>query len=99
MKEVFEKFRLEPYEIFSTKEENSIVIFPEVPFWIAVSRQGLVALQEMKNTGSIECVAEKVLGRTDTVSYTHLSQPEKSAVSGVVCLMEAGIFYGIRLFV
>ena len=27
------------------------------------------------------------------------SQPEKSAVSGVVCLMEAGIFYGIRLFV
>ena len=26
------------------------------------------------------------------------SQPEKSAVSGVVCLMEAGIFYGMRLF-
>lgn len=65
MKEVFEKFTLEPYEIFSTKDENSIVIFPEVPFWIAVSKQGLAALQEMKNTGSIECVAEKVLGRAD----------------------------------
>ena len=74
MKEVFEKFRLEPYEIFSTKEENSIVIFPEVPFWIAVSRQGLVALQEMKNTGSIECVAEKVLGRTDMKAIEEIEE-------------------------
>lgn len=53
MRETFEKLTLDPYEIFSTRGENSIVIFPEIPFWVAVSKQGLAALEEMKRTGSI----------------------------------------------
>lgn len=62
MKSLNEKLILEPYEIFSVRGKNYIIIFPEIPFWIAVSQQGFLALEEMKLTGSIENVARKVFG-------------------------------------
>ena len=74
MRETFEKLTLDPYEIFSTRGENSIVIFPEIPFWVAVSKQGLAALEEMKRTGSIRRVAEKVLGSGETQALEEIKK-------------------------
>lgn len=74
MRETFEKLTLDPYEIFSTRGENSIVIFPEIPFWVAVSKHGLAALEEMKRTGSIRRVAEKVLGSGETQALEEIKK-------------------------
>lgn len=69
-----ETFTLEQYEIFSIQGENKIIIFPDVPFWIAVTEQGFSALEEMKKTGNFEKVSLKVLGNGDTESIDKIIQ-------------------------
>ena len=43
-----DKLVLEDYETFSVRGKNRIVIFPNVPFWIAVTETGFKALEEMR---------------------------------------------------
>lgn len=81
-----EKYKMEKYEVFSIKGENRIIIFPEVPFWIAVSKTGYIALEEMSKTGSIQETAEKVFGKaeeTEISEVTKLFEP----------LMKSSILY------
>lgn len=46
-----DKLVLEDYETFSVRGKNRIVIFPNVPFWIAVTETGFKALEEMRKNG------------------------------------------------
>ena len=59
------QYILEKFEIFSIRENNRIVIFPDIPFWIAVTEQGYLALEAMKSTGNFKEVAQNVFGNTN----------------------------------
>ena len=65
-----DKLVLEDYETFSVRGKNRIVIFPNVPFWIAVTETGFKALEEMRKNGDKVKVAQKLYGKL-TNSFYH----------------------------
>lgn len=60
-----DKLVLEDYETFSVRGKNRIVIFPNVPFWIAVTETGFKALEEMRKNGDKVKVAQKLYGKSE----------------------------------
>lgn len=74
MKYVEEKYTMESYETYSKKRNNRIIIFPNIPFWIAVSEQGFHVLEEMKETGSIEETAKRVFGEVTENKLIEIKQ-------------------------
>lgn len=50
------------YSIISRKGGNSIVLFPEVPYWIATTKQGKDFLKNLDGKKSVLEISNKVLG-------------------------------------
>ena len=66
-----DKLVLEDYETFSVRGKNRIVIFPNVPFWIAVTETGFKALEEMSEyscaiTPQVRQAGNRLSGLTET---------------------------------
>lgn len=51
------KYKIANYFIFSKKNDNYIVVFPDIPYWIATIELGIVALNEIKEGKTLSEIA------------------------------------------
>lgn len=77
-------YQVEKYEIISERNNISIVIFPEIPFWAAVDKKGLQILEFLKNGITLETLSDNSkLSQTECQQFV-----ETLEKSGVVYLNE-----------
>lgn len=57
------KYNLSRYSIFSKKDNNYIVIFPEIPYWIATIELGVQALHEISEGKTLSEIALVLFGK------------------------------------
>lgn len=58
-------YQISQYKIFSQRENAYIVIFPEIPFWIAVTDEGITALELLHNRKNLLEIAATLFGKAD----------------------------------
>ena len=50
------------YKIISEKNENLILLFPEIPYWIATTKQGEKFLRNLTGKKTLLEVSKEILG-------------------------------------
>jgi len=64
-------FKIAEFSIFSRRDENLIVIFPEIPYWIATTKDGYSILTKIKDGKDIKQIAKEIFG---DVLEEHISE-------------------------
>lgn len=65
-------YAISDYKLFSRKGDNYIVIFPNIPFWIATTELGIKALQSISESHTISEIAYSLFGKADNDVITIL---------------------------
>lgn len=68
------EYEISQYNVFSKRNDSYIVIFPAIPFWIAITDEGIKALELLKQGNTVIDIASKVFGKTDTETIELLLQ-------------------------
>lgn len=58
-------YYIKNFEVFSERNGNYIIIFPEVPYWIAVTQAGYSVLKKIQEGKNIEEIADELLSENN----------------------------------
>ena len=58
-------YDISPFKIFSQRGNAYIVIFPEIPFWLAVTDEGVSALELIEKQNTVTEIAKTLYGKSD----------------------------------
>lgn len=57
-----EYYTVQKYSVISRREDNLLILFPEIPFWIATTKDGEEFLKHLNGLETVWEITEKVLG-------------------------------------
>ncbi len=57
-----QRYVAQNYKIISSKGDHSILLFPDLPYWIATTNQGVEFLEQLDGTKTVAEVTKNVLG-------------------------------------